>query len=672
MKENESDSKSAPVLNLSDKEKKEIIINNYLPNLSQYQIIIKKVKDEQIELHPNVNFTDQKDYFIFYNDNLMNLTDLYKKEFKRFLEIHNVILYFKKNNLEESINSGNLNLEADKDISLFKFISKVISGNYKEEIEYANNLVININKLINIRKEFSDTITFEKMCTVTVSEKLFDGIIKVKKYIKNSNEPVKHDYLAYIKEIEDIKNAKLEDNIEKVKLLDEKINILKKEISPENSVDDMNDFCFILNIISNYLRNLERSFESKELQFLEKMDYLRRKIDYYLLEFRFKFVENQAPILNVKIPRYKILCNSDEMTSIFLEKGQIKNFIKNLRTELDNKGKNIDSKYQFKDIELNEFIEIAQKINFEKQEDLINSYEKKIYDLKDQIKQKKLEFSTDISKKLSSGIIDLTFNNNFSKINIIKNGITTSLSEDKIKEFLNCDNKLKEKQKKVKKNKSHEASEEKKTENYNNSNTKNEEEKNKDKKVNEKIKEEKEEKTEEKKDKKKVDEEKKEDKKEEDEEKKENENEKNNENKINESNEKMKENTNEEYNKIMEKRKQNLNSLGIDPKNLTNEVIDNISKSFQMLIDFNKIKRSISENENKINQLKNNLKYNLDFFNALKLFCYIQKVKEKNDIYGIILEEKRNLVKQKSNGKTFNKEIESIREYKINEINNNI
>ena len=609
------------------------------------------MKDEQIELHPNVNFTDQKDYFIFYNDNLMNLTDLYKKEFKRFLEIHNIILYFKKNNLEESINSGNLNLEADKDISLFKFISRVISGNYKEEIEYANNLVININKLINIQKEFSDTITFEKMCTVTVSEKLFDGIIKVKKYIKNSNEPVKHNYLAYIKEIEDIKNAKLEDNIEKVKLLDEKINILKKEISPENSVDDMNDFCFILNIISNYLRNLERSFESKELQFLEKMDYLRRKIDYYLLEFRFKFVENQAPILNVKIPRYKILCNSDEMTSIFLEKGQIKNFIKNLRTELDNKGKNIDSKYQFKDIELNEFIEIAQKINFEKQEDLINNYKKKNNDLDDKIKQKILEFSTDISKKLSSGIIDLTFNNDFSKINIIKNGIKTSLSDDQIKEFLNCDNKLKEKQKKLKKNKSHEASEEKKTENNNNSNTKNEEEKNKDKKV---------------------DEEKKEDKKEEDEEKKENENEKNNENKINESNEKIKENTNEEYNKIMEKRKQNLNSLGIDPKNLTNEVIDNISKSFQMYFDINKIKRSISENENKINQLKNNLKYNLDFFNALKLFCYIQKVKEKNDIYGIILEEKRNLVKQKSNGKTFNKEIESIREYKINEINNNI
>ena len=63
--------------------------------------------------------------------------------------------------------------------------------------------------------------------------------------------------------------------------------------------------------------------------------------------------------------------------------------------------------------------------------------------------------------------------------------------------------------------------------------------------------------------------------------------------------------------------------------------------------------------------------YYLDFFNALKLYTYIRKIQEKDDIYGIILEEKRKFVIQQSEGKKFSKEIENLREYKINEINNN-
>ena len=469
MKENNniSNSNSAPILNLSEKERRKLIVDNYLPNLSQYQIITKKVQDEQFNLSPNVNFTDQKDYFIFYNDNLLTLTDLYRKELKRYLENHNVILYYKRENLEESIYSGNLNLKADEGISLLKFISRIISSKYKENIDYANNLAINISQLVQIQKKFSNKITPEKICTVTVSEKLFDETIKVKAFLKDK-EPPKNDYLKYIKEIEDIKNSKIDDNIEKVKLLDKKIDIFRKEINPENSIDDMNDFCFVLNKISDYLRNLERSFENKELKLLEEMDYLRRKLDYYLLEFRFKFVENRAPILNVKIRRYKILCNSEEITSIFLEKGEIHNFIKMLGEELDNKGKNIDSKYQFKNIELKEFIEIAQNIKFDKYEDLINNYDTKINNLNEQLKLKQIEFTTDISKKLSSKIIDLTLNKNLAQINIKTNGEYNPLSENGIKQFLESDKSLIEKQKKVKKNMKNDESSEKNTNNTNN------------------------------------------------------------------------------------------------------------------------------------------------------------------------------------------------------------
>ena len=119
----------------------------------------------------------------------------------------------------------------------------------------------------------------------------------------------------------------------------------------------------------------------------------------------------------------------------------------------------------------------------------------------------------------------------------------------------------------------------------------------------------------------------------------------------------------------MEKRKNNLNALGINPVNFTNEIIDNISKAFQMYHDIKNIQKSIEQNKNIKAQLQTNLKYNLDYFNALKLYCYILKKRGKDEIYGIILEEKRTLVPQELEGKKFYKEADNLREYSIYKLN---
>ena len=197
---------------------------------------------------------------------------------------------------------------------------------YIFEPEVIKKLQINLRILTKAEKEFSDKISPEKMCTVTVSENIFDEKINVKKIYKNSEN---NFYLVFLSKIEEIKRKKIDD-IEKLKLIDKKIKEYKKEIIPENSIDRMIDFSFVLNIISEYLSNYERSLETKSLDLLKIMDSIRRKLDYYLLEFRYKFVENDSPILNIKIDRCKILCDSIEMKSIYLEKGEAKKFLKNL------------------------------------------------------------------------------------------------------------------------------------------------------------------------------------------------------------------------------------------------------------------------------------------------------------------------------------------------------
>ena len=59
----------APAIS-TNSDKKDLLIENYLPNLSNYQKIIKKVKingnqEKIFQLSPNVNFTDQKNYYNF-------------------------------------------------------------------------------------------------------------------------------------------------------------------------------------------------------------------------------------------------------------------------------------------------------------------------------------------------------------------------------------------------------------------------------------------------------------------------------------------------------------------------------------------------------------------------------------------------------------------------------
>ena len=574
--------KPAPVQTLiSPAKEKDLLIENYLPNLSNYQKVIKRIqitddKYQKIEkpyiLSPNVNFTDQKDYYIFYNDNLKLLIDLFKDELKEYLKEHNVILYYKKNNLNDIIKEIGSDLNADYSYNPIKLVSNFIAYNwYQETIDHANLLANNLNSLTSLVNKYSDKITENSFCSVTISEKLFDEAVNVQIYDKNSE---KKNCLIYMKEIKDIKEKDLND-IEKLKLMNKKIDEFKKVIKPENSIDNIKEFCFVLNQISEYVKNFERSLQTKELDLLKVMDPIRRKLNYYLLEFRYKFVENLAPILNIKINRYKILCESLERTAVYLEKGEAKTFMKNLREELDKKAKNIDSFYQFQEIEIKDIISIAKQINFNKYEDLIEGYENKINDYQDQLTAKNREFLTFTAKET----LKLAFNA-YTGLNFVDNGITKNIPLNKIEQFIISDNAIKESE----------------------NNTNKGEELNKNEIIEDRSQ------------------------------------------------------------KILEKRRENLNSIGIKANEMGNDIIDKISKSFEMYQEMTKIDRNIGKCQKMKQKLQEKYNYNYDFFNALKLYCLIDKKNiEKDDYIGIMLEENN---KEKAN------ELREYSVYKLTDLRN--
>ena len=574
--------KPAPVQTLiSPAKEKDLLIENYLPNLSNYQKVIKRIqitddKYQKIEklyvLSPNVNFTDQKDYYIFYNDNLKLLIDLFKDELKEYLKEHNVILYYKKNNLNDIIKEIGSDLNADYSYNPIKLVSNFIAYNwYQETIDHANLLANNLNSLTSLVNKYSDKISENSFCSVTISEKLFDEAVNVQIYDKNSE---KKNCLIYMKEIKDIKEKDLND-FEKLKLMNKKIDEFKKVIKPENSIDNIKEFCFVLNQISEYVKNFERSLQTKELDLLKVMDPIRRKLNYYLLEFRYKFVENLAPILNIKINRYKILCESLERTAVYLEKGEAKTFMKNLREELDKKAKNIDSFYQFQEIEIKDIISIAKQINFNKYEDLIEGYENKINDYQDQLTAKNREFLTFTAKET----LKLAFNA-YTGLNFVDNGITKNIPLNKIEQFIISDNAIKESE----------------------NNTNKGEELNKNEIIEDRSQ------------------------------------------------------------KILEKRRENLNSIGIKANEMGNDIIDKISKSFEMYQEMTKIDRNIGKCQRMKQKLQEKYNYNYDFFNALKLYCLIDKKNiEKDDYIGIMLEENN---KEKAN------ELREYSVYKLTDLRN--
>ena len=417
---------------------KDLLIENYLPNLSNYEKIIKtfeikldngqKKDSKPYELFPNGNFTKEKGYFIFYNDNLKNLIDLYKAYLGEYIKQHDFALLFKRDNLSEVFKEVvfEYKKEADNSYNPFKLVSGLISNYWKQDIiEKSDILAKNLIELKKAQQNYND----KKICAVQISENLFDEKLN----IYNFN-------IKYINEIESLKNEKI-DEIQKLNLFDKKIDELKKEIMPENSRDKMSEFCFVLNIISEYLSNFERSFETKTLDLLKIMNIIRIKLDYFLLDYRYKFVENQSPILNIKIKRYKMLCDSPGKTSIYFEKGEARNFKRNLREELDNKAKNIDSKYLFQDITIDEIINIARNNNFNRLEDIIEGYDNSIRQKNYELENKKNEYITFIAKESLNFVFG---DNNNNKINYNNNGVKQEINSSQMNQFLISDNAIKE------------------------------------------------------------------------------------------------------------------------------------------------------------------------------------------------------------------------------------
>ena len=448
----DSNSSSAPtsgIPEISTEQLKNEIKLNYLPILSSYQKISiktkgKKENDKIFDIKPDVNYIDgdsKKSYYVFYNNNLTGLKDLYQYELDRLLDKHSIILYY----LSDYLTKLDINIENKSNYDPLSMASWLLSLGNQTVVDKAKTLARNLIAIRDIENTFYGKKLTDNICEVTVSEEeLFTDLMYDKNFDNNK-------YLEVEVLLSNLENI-IKDHLTYINKLDDIIEKYKEEIG-ENIVskDKILFFSFILNRASYYLSQaVEQLKENFELDLLQKLDKLRRKINYLLLKFRYKYVENERAILGILIDQLKILINTNDIKSIYLEKTQVKKFIRELEKALETKATNLSKERKFEPISIEDIKEIAKlrDVNIASDENIKNSIKDKIEELEDQIDKNKSEMQ---SISIKYGINLLATTSGIPQLNMDTNNKNTKDGNKDEEEGINKILKLNEENNKIQK-----------------------------------------------------------------------------------------------------------------------------------------------------------------------------------------------------------------------------
>ena len=458
----DSNSSSAPtsittseIPKISTEQLKKEIKLNYLPILSSYQKISIKTKDKKendkiFDIKPDVNYIDgdsKKSYYVFYNNNLTGLREFYKYELDRLLDKHSIILYY----LSDYLKKLDINIENQSNYDPLSMASWLLSLTNQSTVNKAKTLARNLIAIRDIENTLYGTNLTQNICEVTVSEEellngkeLFTDLMYDKKFDNNR-------YLEVEVLLSNLENT-FKDHLSYINKLDDIIEKYKEEIG-ENIVSKEKKlfFSFILNRASYYLSQaVEQLKENFELDLLQKLDKLRRKINYLLLKFRYKYVENERAILGILIDQLKILINTNDIKSIYLEKTQAIKFIRELEKALETKATNLSKERKFEPISIEDIKEIAKlrDVNIASDENIKNSIKDKIEELEEQIDKNKSEMQ---SISIKFGINLLATTSGIPQLNMDTNNKNTKDGNKDEEEGINKILKLNEENNKIQK-----------------------------------------------------------------------------------------------------------------------------------------------------------------------------------------------------------------------------
>jgi hypothetical protein len=434
---------------LSEEQQKNEILNNYLPDLSNYQQISFKVKNEKNEdkefiLLPDVNFEEnKKGYYIFYNNNLENLKDFFTAELERLKKKHNVVLY----HISGFLNKLDEKYDEDKYYEPGRLISRLFSYSYQTIVDEARSIAKNLIKINKIHKFIGKDFK-SRICEIVIKDdkelifneftfNVTDFYTSSNNDMKNLSERIKHlGNQYYFNEKESLyfeaesKFRELEDKYKEktiyISELEKLLDIYLQEIGENvTEIEKIKFLSFILNRASFYLAHpSEQLLANNNLEVLKQLDRLRRKINNLLLTYRYKFEQNKRPILDIPISRYKSLIDTFGTTSIYIQPAEVRKFIEDLEDSLERKANNLKKEKNFEPLSMEQIREIVQMRdgNLSSNEQIKEAMQEKIDDLEDKISSNTSEMA-----KIAAEV----------GVNIIKKGAELALGIPSLEEKKN-------------------------------------------------------------------------------------------------------------------------------------------------------------------------------------------------------------------------------------------
>lgn len=427
-----------------NEEAKEHALVNYphiISELREIKLDLDMPDGKSATIRPDGHFIgpDGEEFFVCFNSNLSKLKNIIFQALERYYNDHSVRLWTYKNALFNTAKGKDpgRKLPFGEIFSMcFKCIIfspttyyNIVSSDTKEIVsqpKFLANECAWLNKWMSecgTKIENSSTpcvIKFSKDPShhgITRIEDPFYGVLEQELYSASVNES-------------NLKN--------RVRTFNDLLDFCLKRYTPDASIENAIGFPFPLTRIDHYLRQIENDgLDDKDPDTVFAIRTLREKINLLSLRYKFASLNEQAPLLNVRIGRCKIILETDNKKMIFIDRTQTKAFIKEIEKKLDAQASNITGNHDFQPMTGAQLRDLVRALNPESYQNMLDNLHSEIIDMKAQTKSLKAQAIATCAK-VSLKILDLKGNvqmlipgNNDSKY--------TNFTKDEIKEYIETD-----------------------------------------------------------------------------------------------------------------------------------------------------------------------------------------------------------------------------------------
>lgn len=378
---------------LKKEEMKEHILVTYphIPSeLREIKLDIPIPKGESAVIRPDGHFIgpDGEEILVCFNSNLSKLREIIFNALKQYYGNHSARLWVWEHNFFDTAKSTDPYMEATAGSKVFVFLKGAIGS----PLMWYNLFASDTDEMISKTKFLSRECAWlnkwlcefgakvegsQTPCIVSFHKNLSQGgVTRFNDPFYSTLEPLLYGL--------SINESNLENRVHS---FDNLLNICLKRYTPDASLKNAVAFAFPLTRFDHYLRRIENDgLDDKDPDTVFAIRTLREKINLLSLRYKFASLNEQAPLLNVRIGRCKIVLETDDRKMIFIDRTQTKAFIKEVEKKLDVQASNITGNHDFQPMTGAQLRDLVKTLNPESYQSMVDNLSSEIIDMQAQKK----------------------------------------------------------------------------------------------------------------------------------------------------------------------------------------------------------------------------------------------------------------------------------------------